>query len=190
MSGDNAYVPYTEDLPPLGCIIASPKIGTDATRINDYPVQTSGTAPMPVPLVGGPIQIGPYVTKDSGLGRREFGTGSVRDVRAGKGRYDLIPTLVLRRWAGLYERGAEKYDPRNWEKGQPLMSYIDSGMRHLLGVADGLEDEDHAAAVLWNIGGYMWTKEMIKRGVLPAELDDRPRYGPDKKLMAEVLNDD
>lgn len=114
-----------------------------------------------------------FVTKDSGE-REEFSTGSVRDTRTGKGRYDLIPTLPLKRLAQLYERGADKYGDRNWEKGQPLSRYIDSAMRHLIAVAEGQDDEDHAIAVAWNMFALIHTQEAVRRGELPEELDDLP----------------
>jgi hypothetical protein len=114
-----------------------------------------------------------FVTKDSGA-RQEFKTGSVRDKATGKGRYDLIPTEPLRRLAGLYERGAAKYGDRNWEKGQPLMRYIDSMMRHVNCLVAGEPDEDHAAAIAWNVFGYMHTLSKIESGDLDWELDDRP----------------
>lgn len=115
-----------------------------------------------------------FVTKDSGE-RQNFGTGSVRDTREGKGRYDLIPTIPLRRLAGLYERGAVKYGERNWEKGQPAMRYVDSALRHLNNLVAGEQTEDHASAVAWNMFGLMHTLEEIKAGRLPMNLDDRPR---------------
>lgn len=118
-----------------------------------------------------------YVTKDSGA-RQEFGTGSVRDLPTGKGRYDLIPTEPLRRLAGLYERGAAKYGDRNWEKGQPLMRYIDSMMRHVNCLVAGEPEEDHAAAIAWNAFGYMQTLAAIEAGRLPGELDNRPAPEP------------
>ena len=109
--------------------------------------------------------------KDSGK-HQEFQTGSRRDAREGKGRFDLIPTYPLRRLARHYENGAVKYSPRNWEKGQPLSRYLDSCMRHLVGVLEGLTDEDHSAAVSWNIFSYIATCQWIEEGKLPAELDD------------------
>lgn len=48
-----------------------------------------------------------YATKDSGC-RQVFATGSQRDSRVGKGRYDLISPIALRRLAQLCERGAAK----------------------------------------------------------------------------------
>ena len=112
--------------------------------------------------------------KDSGA-RREFGTGSVRDVRAGKGRYDLLPPYVIDRLARHFENGAAKYGDRNWQKGQPLSGYLDSALRHTFNLLDGMTDEDHAAAAMWNIGAFIWTQREIAEGRLPAELDDMPR---------------
>jgi hypothetical protein len=116
-----------------------------------------------------------FVTKDSGE-RQQFSTGSRRDTALGKGIPSLIPTSVLRRLAGLYERGARKYDRHNWRKGQPVSRYVDSLQRHLWSVMDRDEyadGEDHAAAVIWNAISIMWTLEAIKAGTLPEELDDR-----------------
>ena len=125
-----------------------------------------------------------FITKDSGQ-RREYKTGSVRDRQKGKGRFDLIPLEPIRRLAGLYERGAIKYGDSNWKKGQPLMaSYIDSALRHFADLIAGEPTEDHCAAILWNVCGYMWTLDEIEAGRLPKELDDRhppaPRYAKKK----------
>lgn len=112
--------------------------------------------------------------KDSG-GRRKFKTGSVRDVREGKGRFDLIPFYPLERLAQHYENGAIKYEDRNWEKGQPISQYLDSALRHLNKLNNGDVDEDHAAATVWNVFAFMWTQEQIRLGKLPGELDDFSR---------------
>lgn len=114
-----------------------------------------------------------FITKDSGE-RQQWNTGSVRDVATGKGRFDLIPTEPLRRLAQLYERGAVKYGDRNWEKGQSLMRYIDSAMRHLNCLVGGEPLEDHAAAVVWNMFSFMYTKTKIEAELLPKELNDMP----------------
>jgi hypothetical protein len=45
-------------------------------------------------------------------------------------------------------------------------------MRHIWAVQDGLQDEDHAAAVVWNMYSFMDTLRMIESGELPAELND------------------
>ena len=111
--------------------------------------------------------------KDSGE-RREFATGSVRDVRKGKGRYDLIPPYSLRRLAKHYENGAIKYGDRNWEKGQPISSYLDSMLRHGQDYLKGDRSEDHMAAVSWNAFAIMYTLEMVRLKKLPESFDDLP----------------
>ena len=125
--------------------------------------------------------------KDSGK-RQEFETGSKRDTRDGKGRYDLIPGYAIRKVAGNafhklspiavqrlarhYENGGKKYGDWNWTKGQPLSRYLDSAIRHMFKVVDGQLDEDHQAAAAWNMLGYIETKHRIDIGILPKELND------------------
>jgi hypothetical protein len=109
--------------------------------------------------------------RDSGA-RQEFKTGSVRDTQEGKGRYDLISPIGLNRLAVHYENGAKKYGDRNWEKGQPLSRYLDSASRHLNKLIAGMVDEDHAAAVVWNIMSFIHTQEMVTLGKLPPELNN------------------
>lgn len=140
---------------------------------------------------------------DSGK-RREFGTGSVRDIAEGKGRCDLLPLGIIGEWlddsilkyielyirtgfvfhlkesidlfvdehydnqhtallelAIHYEEGAKKYADRNWELGQPLHCYIDSGVRHYLKFMRGDTDERHDRAFLWNMFGAIWTQRNL-----------------------------
>lgn len=103
-----------------------------------------------------------YVTKDSGK-REEFDSGMVRDTQDDKPRFDLLFPLgipysdqFLTRVAELLARGAVKYDARNWEKaaGQAeLDRFKASAMRHLIQWQAGETDEDHAAAVVFNLMG-------------------------------------
>ena len=109
--------------------------------------------------------------KDSGS-RESFSTGSVRDTADGKGRFDLIPALMLRRLAQHYENGAKKYGDNNWKLGQPLHRYLDSALRHYCAVVENDQGEDHAAAIIWNVTAYIWTRNEIENGRLPKELDD------------------
>ena len=118
-----------------------------------------------------------FVTKDSGK-REVAANGFQRDLRTGKGRYDLLPFFALRRDAELYERGAVKYDARNWEKGQPFSRALDSAFRHLAQYMMGDRSEDHLAAARFNVACVMHQEEMIKRGLLPADLNDLPNYAP------------
>lgn len=105
----------------------------------------------------------------------------MRENAPDKGRYDLISPIFLRRIAVVLEKGAAKYADRNWEKGIPLHSYMDSALRHLSQVIEGKTDEDHAGQAAWNLMAYIHTKEMIDRGLLPKELDDLPNYLPQEK---------
>lgn len=113
----------------------------------------------------------PFEVKDSGA-REEFDTGSVRDTRKGKGRFDLVSPIGLRRLALVYENGAEKYGDHNWQKGQPLSRYLDSAARHLYAWMGGDRSEDHLMQCAWNCFAYVHTEEWIKEGRLPKELDD------------------
>jgi hypothetical protein len=122
-----------------------------------------------------------FVTKSTGLPPRKLSTGSQRDSRKGKGRFDLLPALALKRLAQLYERGAEKYGDRNWEKGQPLSWYLDSAARHLFDYLGGDRSEDHVTAVAWNALGFVATEIRINAGLLPAELDDINGAGAPKE---------
>lgn len=124
--------------------------------------------------------------KDSGE-RRDFGTGSVRDMCAGKGRMDLLPFYALIRLSKHFENGAVKYGDRNWELGVPLATYVDSALRHCFKLMMGLDDEDHAAAVMWNIACYIETERRIELGLLPEELANMPDTY--KSVMTELLKE-
>lgn len=56
-----------------------------------------------------------------------------------------------------FEEGAKKYGEYNWQKGIPVQSYIDSGVRHYLKVHRFDEDENHKRAFVWNILCLIWT---------------------------------
>ncbi len=87
-------------------------------------------------------------------------------------RYDLIPEIALNRLAGLYHRGALKYDDNNWQKGIPLLRVYASLRRHTEYWYAGDTSEDHLAAIIWNAITIMWTEWAIAEGLLPEELAD------------------
>lgn len=116
-----------------------------------------------------------FFDKVQGTGEQtEFSTGAKREVSTTKGRFDLIPAYPMKRLAVHYALGAKKYADRNWEQGLPLHSFIDSAERHMNAFKDGDRSEDHLAAILWNVAGYMWTERQIETGALPDSLDDVP----------------
>jgi len=116
-----------------------------------------------------------YIVKDSGK-RQNYITGAQRDSETGKGRFDLISPIFLKQLAVICEKGAKKYADRNWEKGIPLMRYMDSAERHINNYKEGKRIENHIVQAAWNLMCFCHTAEMIDRGLLPKELDDRPDY--------------
>jgi hypothetical protein len=58
-----------------------------------------------------------------------------------------------------YQEGAQKYEARNWEKGIPISSFVDSAMRHYFKHMRGDKDERHDRAFMWNIVGLLWTRQ-------------------------------
>ena len=73
---------------------------------------------------------------------------------------DDKPYLILE-LSKHFEKGAEKYDERNWEKGIPTHRYIDSALRHYLKYLNAEEDEPHFIAFIWNIACLLWTVENL-----------------------------
>lgn len=105
--------------------------------------------------------------KDSGE-RTEFSTGAVRDMHAGKGRFDLLPWHAIHAVAKHCEDGAAKYGERNVDKGIPQHSLIDSAMRHLVRYLHNEKDEPHLRAAAWNI---LWA---LEQETTHPELNDLP----------------
>ena len=91
---------------------------------------------------------------DSGQ-RREFGTGAVRDMCAGKGDMISLPWKAILRLSVHYENGAKKYGRMNYQKGIPISAFIDSAVRHLAKYQSGMDDEDHLSAAAFNVLGAM-----------------------------------
>ena len=115
------------------------------------------------------------IKKEQG-NKREFSTGAKRQAAVGKGLPSLFPGDAYIDICKHFEHGAEHYDARNWEKGLPLASIIDSLERHIAAEKMGLTDESHARALAWNAVVYLATKLRIEAGILPQGLDDLPKY--------------
>ena len=89
---------------------------------------------------------------------------------------ELLSPYSIRDLAIIYGAGAKKYAPRNWEKGIQFSICVGKLKRHLDQYLMGKTEEDHLSAV-----GFWWHalahyREMIKLGLLPASLDDLPKY--------------
>jgi hypothetical protein len=127
-----------------------------------------------------------FETKDSGA-RQEYASGMVRDTQEGKARFDLLlpkgvpyANQMLTRFAELMARGAGKYGDRNWEKArgqEELDRYHSSALRHLQQWVAGETDEDHAAAVMFNV----MAGETVKYRMRQAEVEDLKQ-----KLVADA----
>ena len=107
-----------------------------------------------------------------------FKTGAVRDV-GGKGRMDLLPWCAIIRVSKHMEdtvspdpeTGIPHYPERNWERGLPMHTMIDSAARHLAKYQMGLTDEDHLCAAATNLLMAMWTEEnMPEMQDIPARM--------------------
>lgn len=114
-----------------------------------------------------------FVVKDSGE-RQTFSTGMQRDSGLKILRPDLVDQDMLRRWAELMGKGALKYGERNWEKArtlEELARFRASAYRHFFQWYNGLnQEEDHAAAVLFNIAGAERTSLLIAIDALGKEV--------------------
>lgn len=96
----------------------------------------------------------------------EYQTGAVRDT-GGKGRMDLLPMSALIRISKHMEdaikpdpeTGVAHYPERNWEKGLPMHTMIDSALRHIAKYVDGWDDEDHLCAAATNLLMALWMEE-------------------------------
>ncbi len=125
-----------------------------------------------------------YTTLDSGA-RQHYASGMRRDLQDGKPSFHLLLTpgvpysaQMLTRWAALMTRGAEKYGPANWtlaNSAEELERFRASAIRHLMQWAAGETDEDHAAAVMFNVMAYEMTKWKMEHQE-PSDEDPFP-YG-------------
>lgn len=117
-----------------------------------------------------------FETKDSGL-RGEYASGMEREPDHGRPRFDLLLPLtvpyehqLLTRAAALMERGAKKYSSRNWECADSLAELErmkSSAFRHFMQWMTGENDEDHAAAVIFNLLAAETTTYRIDQGGHP-----------------------
>jgi hypothetical protein len=105
-------------------------------------------------------QLGTPTVKEVMDAVRKFDSGAMRQPTAGNGRYDLIPPLVLRRIALIFEEGAEKYGDRNYEKGIPVSNFINHALIHLINYLSGDDSEDQLGKVVWNIMAAMHMQDI------------------------------
>lgn len=105
-----------------------------------------------------------FVVKDSGV-REEYNSGMRRDTQEGKPDYTLIHIPFLRRLANHLVLGAKKYGENNWmlaSSPEELKRFKKSALRHMMQWLEGDMDEDHMAAVCFNLMAAEYVKEKIK----------------------------
>ena len=104
--------------------------------------------------------------KDSG--RRIQMAGMQRDVTDGKIKYHLVfDGPMFERWAAHLTEGAKKYGERNWQDARTVEErdrFKESAVRHFIQWLRGDTDEDHAAAILFNINGFEYVKAKTTPG--------------------------
>ncbi len=95
-----------------------------------------------------------YVVKDSGQ-RQHFASGMQRDIADDKIDYSLaFDGPMFERLAAHLTKGARKYAARNWMQAcgeEEMNRFKQSAIRHFYQWVRGDQDEDHAAAVYFNI---------------------------------------
>lgn len=117
--------------------------------------------PTPTELPKGALPQNEFTVKDSGK-REEFSSGMVRDTANDKTNFALVfDGPMLWRWATHLTLGAGKYAKRNWMKAageEEYERFRESAARHFAQWYRGDKDEDHAAAVIFNMNGAEYVK--------------------------------
>lgn len=99
--------------------------------------------------------------------KRVFDTGATKNISKGKGRYDLIPCEALEALAKRFEFGVEQgHEENGYRKGIPDNVLFDSAMRHLNQARAGYKDEDHLAAVMWNVSVLIFNREQRPKSAI------------------------
>jgi len=110
-----------------------------------------------------------FTIKDSGE-RAQFDSGMIRDTASGKVRYNrVLDGPMFERWAAHLQKGAVKYADiapgvPNWvlaDSEKEMQRFRDSAFGHMIDWLKGKRDEDHAAAVFFNINGAEFVRERM-----------------------------
>ena len=86
----------------------------------------------------------------------EHESGVVRSNPAGKPDYTLVDLPMLERWAAHMTANVDEKGRDNWRKArtdEDLDRFLASAWRHFVAWQRGDTDEDHAAALLFNVAG-------------------------------------
>lgn len=106
-----------------------------------------------------------FEMKESGE-RKTFGSGMQRDVDTGKLDYTLVfDGPLVDRVAAHLTAGARRYSPRNWMRASTTEErdrFMESAARHFRQWLRGDRDEDHFAAVVFNMNGYEYVRDRLE----------------------------
>jgi hypothetical protein len=122
-----------------------------------------------------------YRVKHSGK-KDVYPDGGTADSQEGRGRYDLISPIAIRRLAAVCEQGAKHQGDRTWEKGIPFSRLLNSAKRHITQFEEGHDDEDHLAMAMWRLHA------MIHFSETRPDLNDLPNHGKTKVIMGATTS--
>jgi hypothetical protein len=96
---------------------------------------------------------------------KRYESGVIRGDNTGKTDYTLaLDGPLFERWAKLLTENVESKGKRNWMNASTQEDYDrfrESFLRHALSVMRGDQDEDHAAAVVFNLNGILYTESKL-----------------------------
>lgn len=139
-----------------------------------------------------------FTVKDSGE-RKQFASGMVRDTSAGKIEYHrVLEGPMLGRWAEHLTKGAAKYPDNpdgsaNWTlaAGQAEFNrFKASAFRHFMQLLNGDKDEDHAAAVFFNINGMMYVLDKMNAAADYASIQDAVMKAECDKFQLRLFDEE
>jgi hypothetical protein len=103
--------------------------------------------------------------------KKEFASGMVRNAATGKIEYDRVfEGPLFERWAAHLTKGAAIYPDRedgsaNWTLANgpaELIRFRKSAVRHFIQAMRGDDDEDHFAAVCFNLNGMLYVRSRME----------------------------
>lgn len=109
---------------------------------------------------------------------QRFEGGAQRDNSENKPRPDLICPYFRMRFGRQLAKGAKYYGERNWEAGMPQSRFLESLHRHLAAYEKGETDEDHLAALAFNLQGLISQEERVALERLDESWMDRVNTSP------------
>ena len=92
-------------------------------------------------------------------------SGVNRSPDTGKPRYDLVDLGLFRRCALHMAANVASKGENNWRNAsteEDLKRFRASAFRHFIDWFEGNTDEDHAAALVFNVGGAEYVREKIQ----------------------------